>query len=191
MTGFPHDSRRRSAAAPVIWLTGMSGAGKSTIAECVARHFSADGLPCEVLDGDEIRSNLLPELGFSKEDRDRNVRRVGFVARLLARNGVTVLAPLISPYREAREAVRERVGESFIEVHVKAPLEVLEARDTKGLYARARAGELESLTGVSDPYEPPLSPDLVLDTESESAERCAERVVALVARRREAVGVGA
>ena len=136
----PHDPGRRRAVAPVVWLTGMSGAGKSTIAELAAERLRDEDLPCEVLDGDEIRANLLPELGFSKEDRDRNVRRVGFVAHLLARNGVLVLAPLISPYREAREAVRERIGGSFIEVHVKAQLEVLEARDTKGLYARARVG---------------------------------------------------
>jgi adenylylsulfate kinase len=163
-----------------VWLTGLPSAGKTTIARAVAERL--DG-PVEVLDGDEIREHLSRGLGFSKEDRDTQVLRVGWVASRLARNGVTVLASLVSPYAAARDKVRALHGEAgadFYEVHVATPLEVTEARDVKGLYAKARAGEIRDFTGVQDPYEPPTSPDLVIHTESETVEQSAARVLELL-----------
>jgi len=147
-----------------IWLTGLSGAGKTTIAlaleaELIARHF-----PVERLDGDIVRESLTRDLGFSREDRDKNVERVGFVARLLARNGVGVVAAFISPYRAAREKLRTEIN-NFIEVYVEAPIETCIARDVKGLYAKALAGQVSNFTGVDDPYEAPEIPDLVIRTD--------------------------
>jgi bifunctional enzyme CysN/CysC len=146
-----------------VWLTGLSGAGKSTIAEAVCTELLGRGMRVQVLDADLLRKNLNHDLGFSKEDRDENVRRIGFVADLLTRQGVIVLVAAISPYRAAREEVRQTI-DSFVEVHVNAPLSVCEVRDPKGLYKRARCGEIHSFTGIDDPYEEPLSPDIRLNT---------------------------
>lgn len=147
----------------VVWFTGLSGAGKSTLAEALAAELVALGRRVEVLDGDVVRTHLSKGLGFSREDRDLNVARIAFVAHLLARNGVTVLVAAVSPYRDARAAARETIGD-FIEVHVAPPIEACIERDTKGLYARALAGEIPRFTGISDPYEPPETPDLAIDT---------------------------
>jgi adenylylsulfate kinase len=164
----------------VVWLTGLSGAGKTTLARALYQEFSGAGHRVEILDGDEVRENLSRGLGFSREDRDTNVRRIGFVARLLARNGVIVLTSLISPYRESREAVRRLIetdGARFIEVYVRCPLDVLIERDVKGLYEKAIRGEVKNFTGISDPYEEPIAPDVVIDSSTESVERSAERVL--------------
>ncbi|HEU0131368.1 MAG TPA: adenylyl-sulfate kinase [Mycobacteriales bacterium] len=163
-----------------IWLTGLPSAGKTTIANAVAERL--DG-PFQVLDGDEIREYLSRGLGFTKEDRDTQVLRVGWVAKTLARHGVTVLASLVSPYADARDKVRALHGEAgvgFYEVHVATPLEVTRERDVKGLYAKAYAGEIANFTGVQDPYEPPSSPDLVIRTQDETVEESAARVLALL-----------
>jgi adenylylsulfate kinase len=165
----------------VLWFTGLSGAGKSTLAQALAAELRAAGRAVEILDGDEIRANLSPELGFTKADRDANVRRVGYVAALLASHGVIVLAALVSPYRDARDRVRNAVtqrGAGFIEIFVDASVELCTQRDVKGLYARAIAGQIPHFTGVSDPYEPPLSPEVVIATESESVGRGVERIIA-------------
>ncbi len=163
-----------------IWLTGLSGAGKSTVAEILEGALRERGERVEVLDGDVIRTNLSKGLGFSKEDRDVNVRRVAFVADLLSRNGVVVIAALISPYAEARDEARSLMGERFVEVHVKASVEACAERDVKGHYARARSGETAAFTGVSDPYEEPDAPELVLETTAESPEESAARVLDLL-----------
>lgn len=147
----------------VVWFTGLSGAGKSTITNALVPELLALGRRVEVLDGDVVRTHLSKGLGFSREDRDLNVARIAFVAHLLARNGVTVLVAAVSPYREAREAARKTIGD-FIEVHVAPPLDECVARDTKGLYKKALAGEIPLFTGISDPYEPPTQPELTLDT---------------------------
>lgn len=162
-----------------VWLTGLSGAGKSTIAEGLAEELRRRGLPVEVLDGDVVRKSLSKGLGFSREDRDENIRRIGFVAGLLARNGVAVIVAAISPYRSTRDEVRASLGD-FVEVHVDAPLEVCEKRDTKGLYAKARAGELKGFTGIDDPYEAPLSPEVVCRTGEESPTASVARVLTLL-----------
>ena len=164
----------------VIWLTGLSGAGKTTLASALKNELTAAGHRVETLDGDEVRENLSRGLGFSKEDRDTNVRRIGFVARLLARNGVIVLASAISPYRQSRDDVRQSVesdGAQFVEVFVRAPLSVLVERDVKGLYKKALAGEIKNFTGVSDPYEAPLAPDLLVDSSVETVEESAARLL--------------
>jgi bifunctional enzyme CysN/CysC len=148
-----------------IWLTGLSGSGKTTIANAVAARLAVAGRPTYLLDGDVIREGLSADLGFSASDRDENVRRIGEVARLMADAGIVVLVPVISPYRDGRDRVRvvhETAGLRFVEVHVDTPLELCEQRDPKGLYARARAGDLPGMTGIDDPYEPPTAPDLVL-----------------------------
>jgi adenylylsulfate kinase len=164
----------------VVWLTGLSGAGKTTLARAISNRLASEGVFVETLDGDEVRENLSRGLGFSKEDRNTNVRRIGFVARLLARNGVTVLASVISPYSQARDDVRRMVeddGARFIEVFVRCPLDVLVARDVKGLYEKALAGEIAHFTGVSDPYEEPVSPDLIVDSSIESVEKSATKIL--------------
>jgi adenylylsulfate kinase len=164
----------------VIWLTGLSGAGKTTLARAISGELKGNGLLVETLDGDEVRESLSRGLGFSREDRDTNVRRIGFVARLLARNGVIVLASVISPYQEARDDVRRMVegdGARFVEVFVRCPLDVLIERDAKGLYKKALAGEIAHFTGVSDPYEAPTSPSLVVDSSAESVEQGARKII--------------
>ena len=164
----------------VIWLTGLSGAGKTTLASALSDALKNEGLSVETLDGDEVRENLSRGLGFSREDRDTNVRRIGFVARLLARNGVIVLASAISPYRQSRDDVRNSIendGIPFVEVFVNCPIEVLIGRDVKGLYEKALAGEIKNFTGISDPYEPPLSADCVVDSSLESVEHSKERIL--------------
>jgi adenylyl-sulfate kinase len=164
----------------VIWLTGLSGAGKTTLASVLRNELTAAGHRVETLDGDEVRENLSRGLGFSKEDRDTNVRRIGFVARLLARNGVIVLASAISPYRQSRDDVRQSVesdAANFVEVFVRAPLAVLVERDVKGLYKKALAGEIKNFTGVSDPYEAPLAPEVVVDSSVETVEESAARIL--------------
>jgi adenylylsulfate kinase len=163
-----------------LWFTGLSGAGKSTVAEIVERELRDRGHDVEVLDGDVVRQNLSKGLGFSKEDRDTNIRRIAFVADLLSRNGVIAVTAAISPYRETRDEARARMNGRFVEIHVKASLETCAKRDTKGLYEKAFRGEIKEFTGVSDPYEDPLDPELVLDTERESPEESARRVVELV-----------
>jgi adenylylsulfate kinase (apsK) len=164
----------------VIWLTGLSGAGKTTLAAALKSELKAAGHQIETLDGDEVRENLSRGLGFSKEDRDTNVRRIGFVARLLARNGVIVLASAISPYRQSRDDVRQSVendGARFVEVFVHAPLAVLVERDVKGLYKKALAGEIKNFTGISDPYEEPFAANVVVDSSVETIEESAARVL--------------
>jgi adenylyl-sulfate kinase len=168
-----------------VWLTGLPSAGKTTIANLVGARLAEHGHPVEVLDGDVVRTHLSRGLGFSKADRDENIRRIGYVAGLLTGHGVTVLVSAISPYRAVRDEVRaavERVGR-FVEVHVATDLGTCRARDVKGLYARHERGELRGLTGVDDPYEPPLAPELVLDTAGEPPEASADRVLALLERR--------
>ena len=152
-----------------IWLTGLSGAGKSTLAERLVARLRAQHGNVELLDGDLVRANLSQGLGFSRGDRDTNIRRIGFVAELLTRNGVAVVVAAISPYRDAREEVKRKIPR-FVEVHVDCSIEVLTARDTKGLYKRALAGEIGNFTGISDPYEPPLDPSIVIHSDRDSIE---------------------
>ena len=158
-----------------LWLTGMSGAGKSTISDQLIARFRAAQAKVELLDGDIVRTNLSQGLGFSREDRDTNIRRIGFVSELLTRNGVIVVVAAISPYRETREEVKRRIG-NFVEVHVDCPIEVLAARDVKGLYKRALAGEVGNFTGISDPYEPPLDPDVVVRSDRETVDESVDKI---------------
>lgn len=150
-----------------VWFTGLSGAGKTTISKAVAEELRSQGYLVELLDGDIVRQNLTKGLGFSKEDRDENIRRIGFVAHLLTRNGVIVLVSAISPYREIRREVKAKIGD-FLEVFVNAPLEVCEKRDVKGLYKKARSGEIKHFTGIDDPYEIPTNPDVECHTDIET-----------------------
>ncbi|MBZ5653510.1 MAG: adenylyl-sulfate kinase [Acidobacteriia bacterium] len=158
-----------------IWFTGMSGAGKSTISLLLEQHLRKLGAKVEVLDGDVVRTHLSKGLGFSKEDRDENIRRIGFVCELLSRNGVIAIVAAISPYRAVREEVRRRIP-NFVEVYVHCPVEVLAGRDVKGLYKKALAGEIEQFTGVSDPYEPPLDPEVQIDSSTETPGDSLERI---------------
>jgi adenylylsulfate kinase len=167
-----------------LWFTGLPSSGKSTIARALADRLTAEGRRVQVLDGDEVRPHLSGGLGYSREDRDLNVRRIGWVARLLASHGVVVLVPVIAPYADAREAVRHdhvAAGVAYGEVFVSTSLEVSEARDVKGLYARARRGELRGLTGIDDPYERPEAPELVIDTARVDLDLAVERSEALLA----------
>ena len=161
----------------VLWLTGLSGAGKSTVAAKLGPALAERGHRVELLDGDEVRTNLCQGLGFSREDRDTNIARIGYVAGKLAKHGVAVLVAAISPYREARDKVRVAV-DNFVEVHVAAPVATCAERDVKGLYAKALSGEIRNFTGVSDPYEPPLHPEVVLHTEAESVDESVHQVLA-------------
>ncbi|BAU65007.1 adenylylsulfate kinase [Stanieria sp. NIES-3757] len=159
-----------------VWFTGFSGAGKTTITNALVEELKNQGFDIEVLDGDIIRENLTKDLGFSKEDRDTNIRRIGFVAQLLTRHGVIVLVPVISPYRAIRAEMRQKIGD-FVEVFVNAPLAVCEDRDVKGLYKKARAGEIKQFTGIDDPYEPPLNPDVECRTDKEEVAECVAKVM--------------
>jgi adenylyl-sulfate kinase len=172
-------SEREEQEGMAVWLTGLSSAGKSTIAQLVYTELSAAGRRVEWLDGDVVRQWLGRDLGFSKADRDENIRRIGYVSELLARNGVIVLVSAISPYREAREEVRRRIP-CFLEVYVNAPLSVCEIRDVKGLYRRARAQELSHLTGLDDPYEPPLQPSIECHTDVEGPAESAAKVLSAI-----------
>ncbi len=178
-----------------LWFTGLSGAGKTTISKLVEEELRQRRRRLEILDGDVVRENLSKGLGFSKEDRDTNIRRIAFVADLLSRNGVPVITAAISPYREIRDEARELMGPRFIEVFVNASVEVCAERDTKGLYKKAFAGEIKEFTGVSDPYEPPLNAELVLETETETPDESAGKIIAYLEERElipvvEAAGVG-
>jgi adenylylsulfate kinase len=169
-----------------VWLTGLPSAGKTTIARALSELLQADGRRVEVLDGDELRANLTADLGFSKADRATNVARIGYVARLLARHGVVVLVPVIAPYADARDQVRASHADDqtpFVEVHVATAVEVCADRDVKGLYAKQRAGEVSGLTGVDDPYEEPVAPDLRLDTAGSSIQESAAAVYAALTMR--------
>ena len=159
-----------------LWFTGLSGAGKSTIANLAAGELRARGHRVEILDGDEVRTNLSKGLGFSKGDRDTNIRRFGYVCNLLARNGVIAISAAISPYREIRDEIR-RNHTRFFEVYMKCSIEKLSERDVKGLYKKALAGEIKNFTGVSDPYEEPLNPELVLDSGAEEVEQSLQKLL--------------
>ncbi|MEA2844596.1 MAG: adenylylsulfate kinase, partial [Actinomycetota bacterium] len=172
----------RLADGLTVWLTGLPSAGKTTIADALARRLLAEGYPVEVLDGDVLRDLLGRDLGFCRADRDENVRRVGFVANLLSRHGVIAVCALVSPYRATRDEVRALHGPRFFEVHVAAPCEVCVHRDVKGLYVRQRAGEITALTGVDDPYEAPLHPELVVPTDQQTVEESVEAVWAALPR---------
>jgi len=161
-----------------VWFTGLSGSGKTTISETVVRRLRERGLKVEALDGDVVRTHLSAGLGFSKEDRDTNIRRIGWLCELLNRNDVVAAVAAISPYREARDEVRARIGR-FVEVYLEAPVEVLAGRDPKGLYRKAQAGELSGFTGVDDPYEPPLNPEVICHTDGrETSDQSAAHVIA-------------
>ena len=166
-----------------LWFTGLSGSGKSTLAQYLTPKLKELGKKVEVLDGDEVRENLSKGLGFSKEDRDTNIRRIGYVANLLARNGAVSITAAISPYREVRRECRNQAQADFVEVYVKAALEVVEERDTKGLYKKARAGIIKNFTGISDPYEEPESPEVTVDTGAESIEESAEKILSFLRER--------
>jgi adenylylsulfate kinase len=160
-----------------LWFTGLSGAGKSTLAEAVRDVIRARSGRVEILDGDEVRTNLSKGLGFSKEDRDTNIRRIGYVARLLSRNGVVAITAAISPYREVRGEVRSAHEAPFVEAFVECPIDELVRRDKKGLYAKALSGEIKNFTGVSDPYEPPASPEIHLHSDRERVEESRDRII--------------
>ena len=169
-----------------VWLTGLPSAGKTTIAHELAARLRTEGCRVEVLDGDEIREFISAGLGFSREDRHTNVQRIGFIAELLARNGVLALVPVIAPYADSREAVRKRHEENatpYLEVHVATPVEVCSVRDVKGLYAKQAAGELTGLTGVDDPYEEPESPELRIESQHQTVQESAAAVYALLNER--------
>ncbi|EPD66121.1 MULTISPECIES: adenylyl-sulfate kinase [unclassified Streptomyces] len=174
------------AQGATVWLTGLPSAGKTTVARLLGERLRAEGHRVEVLDGDEIRRFLSAGLGFSRADRNTNVQRIGLVSEVLARNGVLSVVPVIAPYADSREAVRKRHEASatpYIEVHVATPVQVCSERDVKGLYARQAAGQLVGLTGVDDPYEPPVDPDLVLATQHQTPRESADAVHALLAER--------
>jgi len=159
-----------------LWFTGLPCSGKTTISEIVEKELRNRGLNVESLDGDEVRQHLSKNLGFSKEDRDEHIRRIGFIAKLLSRNGVATLAAFVSPYRAVRDHVRSEI-ENFVEIYVKCPVDVCIQRDIKGMYKKALAGEIKNFTGVSDPYEEPLSPELVIETDKETPAESAQKVI--------------
>ncbi|MGL5060313.1 MAG: adenylyl-sulfate kinase [Microcoleus sp.] len=160
----------------ILWFTGLSGSGKTTISNALEPELKARGCKVEILDGDVVRTHLSKGLGFSKEDRDTNIRRIGFVAHLLSRNGVVAIAAAISPYRAIRDEIRA-MEPNFVEIYVTAPLATCEARDVKGLYAKARAGEIKGFTGIDDPYEEPLQPEIICDTTSETVAESVKNII--------------
>lgn len=166
----------------IVWFTGLSSAGKSTLSRAAGEQLAARGHQVEVLDGDLVRQQISKDLGFSKEDRDENIRRIGFIAELLARHGVIVLVAAISPYRQARDEIRKRTSR-FMEIYVNAPLPVLEQRDVKGIYRRCRAGEIRGVTGIDDPYEAPLWPEIECRTHLEDIAESIEKIVQAVEKR--------
>ena len=161
----------------VVWMEGLSGSGKTTLSQAVAGQLRGAGWKTEILDGDEVRRMFSPELGFSRKDREFHARRVSYVARMLARNGVAVLVAMITPYETSRQAARSEVAARFIEVWLKCPIEVCRERDPKGIYKRSQEGGVKRMTGVDDPFEEPLNPDLVVDTSTASVPVCTERVL--------------
>jgi adenylylsulfate kinase len=173
-------SRNGTKKGLIVWFTGLSGAGKSTLAEAVFSRLQSHGRAVEILDGDVVRAHLCKGLGFSREDRCENIRRIAFVGNLLAQHGVVVLVPVIAPYRSIRAEVRNS-SHSYIEVFVNAPLEICEQRDPKGLYRRARAGEIANFTGIDDPYEIPENPDLECQTHLEGVDTCVTRIIQRIA----------
>ncbi|MFJ2739862.1 adenylyl-sulfate kinase [Streptomyces sp. NPDC087440] len=178
--------QENTVTGATVWLTGLPSAGKTTIAYALAERLRAEGRAVQVLDGDEIREFLSAGLGFSREDRHTNVTRIGYVAELLARNGVLALAPVIAPYADSREAVRKRhqaEGTAYLEVHVATPVEVCSVRDVKGLYAKQAAGEISGLTGVDDPYEAPVEADLRIESHTQSVDESAAALHALLTER--------
>lgn len=183
-------SAENSENAPAIWLTGLSGAGKTTLGCALLERLGNEGRRVELLDGDTLRKHLCRGLGFSRADRDENIRRIAFVASLLARHGVIPIVAAISPYREARREARELIG-NFIEVWVNAPLDVCEMRDPKGLYRKARAGEIPAFTGIDDPYEPPAAPEVECRTDVESLAESVEKVLRELRRRESSRAAGA
>jgi len=166
-----------------IWFTGLSGAGKSTLSEMLAADLRGQGYKVEVLDGDVVRTHLSKGLGFSKEDRDTNIRRIGWVCQVLSRNGVVAIAAAISPYRAIRDEVRSMHNGNFVEVFVECPVSVLAARDVKGLYKKALAGEIKNFTGVSDPYEAPLTPEVIVRSDRDTKEQSAAQIMGELRKR--------
>ncbi len=160
----------------ILWFTGLSGSGKTTISKTLEPELKARGCKVEILDGDVVRTNLSKGLGFSKADRDTNILRIGFVANLLSRNGVVAITAAISPYQAIRDEVRA-LESNFVEVYVKAPLEVCEARDVKGMYAKARRGEIKGFTGIDDPYEEPLNPEIICETDQETVQESVTKIL--------------
>ena len=160
-----------------LWFTGLSGAGKSTLSNLLAEELRRRGSNVEILDGDEVRTNLSKGLGFSKEDRDTNIKRIGYVCKLLTRNGVVAISAAISPYREVRDFNREQIG-NFIEIYVECSIEELTRRDVKGLYKKALAGEIKNFTGISDPYEAPLTPEIVVNSGTENVDQSLAKILA-------------
>lgn len=159
-----------------LWFTGLSGAGKTTVSRVIEQDLRARGMKVEVLDGDVVRENLSKGLGFSKEDRDTNIRRIGWVCEILSRNGVVAIAAAISPYREIRDEIRGKI-ENFVEVYAECPIPVLAERDVKGLYKKALAGEIKNFTGVSDPYEAPLNPEVTYHSDKETVQESAQKIL--------------
>ncbi|MFJ4713469.1 adenylyl-sulfate kinase [Streptomyces sp. NPDC088785] len=182
----PHAEQRCTCGA-TVWLTGLPSSGKTTIAHAVADRLRREGRRAEVLDGDELRTTLCAGLGFGREDRDTNVRRIGLVAEVLARNGILALVPVIAPYADSRAHVRERhraSGTTYLEVHVSTPVDTCAERDVKGLYAQQRAGRITGLTGVDDPYEPPVEPELTIPAGKQSVDTSTALLWDLLAQRR-------
>jgi adenylylsulfate kinase len=173
----PNEQPGRQVRGVTVWLTGLSGAGKTTIANALCAELLVHGFRVELLDGDVVRKNLCSDLGFTKEDRNENIRRIGFVAELLTRNGMIVVVSAISPYRQARAEVRAKIG-SYLEVFVNTPLDICEQRDPKGLYKKARTGEITHFTGIDDPYEAPLAPEIECNTACETLMTCTNKIKA-------------
>ena len=175
MTAVATPVARTGTAAPVLWFTGLSGSGKSTIAVKVHQELLRRGVDVEYIDGDALRE-VFPQTGFTREEREEHLRRTGYMASRLAAHGVTVVASFVSPYRESRDFIR-RLAPGFVEIYVSTPLDECERRDVKGLYARARRGEIRNFTGIDDPYEPPEQPELTLDTRALTVDQCVARVL--------------